>query len=208
MTLIEWALIADKWAEPLVTFRDEIIIENGGTIEERKLTIDRATRMLRHEDLGQDRAEEIFKYSDIKWDETPFDHILTATSDNCVIAMSGARKMNRWLRVGMHLYVLKRARREHRSLYWREGGFLQQHVTYAREHGLDGIFMSVFAHNKHLRAFVRYMNETARTLSPHSPISPVIRDLIAHPEPVEINFVPQHIFYLTVKKGARIEEAL
>ena len=163
-----WKTYYDRNAPEIFDFRLAIVLENGGVSDDLKLS---QHEIYKKYEGNRDAAEEIFKYSSSKWNDLLIDEIVAAEVNTKIIAISCIGKWKSWIRVGMHMYTLKSARKDHRSLYWREGGFLEQHVRSAILSSADGVFMSVYQHNKHLKAFVTYMKTTSRTLSPGSKIS-------------------------------------
>lgn len=108
-----------------------------------------------------EHVEEIYKFSKTKWLQLKCDKFLALLDDNQVVSISGVRTYsNQFVRLGMHYYTLKKFRRIHRSILWRSNGFLEQ--TLIDYPDKNDFFISIYSHNKKLKAWVKYLQNGMR----------------------------------------------
>lgn len=195
MTPFEIRAYSDSFHPDLTVFRERIYREdlNANT---RYIHSSAPTGEIKAS-VPAERAEDVYKFSFKKWNKTNFDRIYCVMDGGQVVGMSGTRKYGRYLRVSMHMYLLKRFRGKFINLKYLPGGYFERQVNYARELDLEAVFFSIFSHNDKTRALV--INHTRRKISSDLRNLHYPADLQRLSEPVMFKDVPQHIFYLPLK---------
>lgn len=191
--------------ETIYDLSEPRILEFRKTIYHEDLQLDMA---LIHEDrphkwwmanLPPDVAEDAYKYCDRKWNTVMFDNIECIIEDGKIVGMSGCRTYGGYLRVSMHLYLLKKFRAKYPGIKYLDGGYFDRHLEYARSQNNIGIFFTVYPYSKKLKALIS--NHTSRT------ISLVDKKYLKHMDKIEIkgtflfNDVPQTFFYYPITTG-------
>lgn len=156
---MKFVRIFDQNNVDLRKFRVQAIQECGGTSSDihlnggyKKIISELKTREL-------DRFEDIYKYTDEKWNQVEFDHIDTLYLENEIVCISGVKIYGKWARGAMFYFGLKEHRIRHASAFFRDNGGLDRLKEYSLSKGSDGIFISIYPHNNPLRVLSRRLKE-------------------------------------------------
>ena len=153
--------ISDLSDKRLVTFRENIFKEDLGL--DSKLIREDKPHSWWMENIPSKVAEDAFKYCDRKWNTVTFDNIEAIIEDGEIVGISGCKTYSKFLRTSMHLYLLKRVRSKYPGIKYIEGGWFERHIAYATKSNLSGLFFTVYAHSRKLKALIR--NHGAKTIS-------------------------------------------
>lgn len=138
----------DPFGDEVRAFRREIICTDEGSSD---IYLDEEIR------YSPGMSEEVWKFSMMKWNSLGLTDLHGAFVDGDLAAISGSKlygPLDRYLRVGMMYYVLKRFRKQVRSLLWRQDGFLDAALK-LHSGSLDYSFVSIYPHNKKLLAWCK-----------------------------------------------------
>lgn len=138
----------DPFGDEVYAFRREVICTDEG-YPERYLTED-----IKH---SPDIPEEVWKFSLRKWNSLWLTNLHGVFINGDLAAVSGSKlygPSKRYLRTGMMYYVLKRYRKDIRSMLWRSGGLLDSALDDHRGH-LDYSFVSIYPHNNKLMSWCK-----------------------------------------------------
>lgn len=196
-------LSLDRDDPKLKKFRSEVCQENGANFDylEKSLTYKESKDYFDSLECKGD-FEEVWKYGNTKWKQAQLLRVEAAVCNATgeVASISGCRMYSdNMMRVGMHLYTLKKYRKTCRNIQFDSEGFFYRHINFAREMGgVESLFMTVYAHNKKLESHVKNLGQ--KKMSPDGGRMSFIEDLIAVEEPLEFHSVPQHFFLYPLSK--------
>lgn len=176
----------DQWHSELSDFRNALCVELGA---------DDANSILRHEDIlsqfsNNKFAEEIYKFSNGKWDKTVFDSIECIKIDNKIVGISGSAVTGNAVRILMHRYSLLSARAIVNTHTWHSGGTIDRHNHYAKNLNKKSIYFTIYEHNRTLNAFSDYLKQKKTNKN-----KPMLGKFDFLPEPMMFNNVLQTVFY-------------
>lgn len=198
--------VLDRDDARIERFRLTVLHEDFACRPEEVDRLQRRSQFEREFGDGAD-TEEIFKFSRAKWDKSAFDSFAALVEGDEVLSAAGCKWYSpRFLRVGMHYYTLKRARRDHRSLLWRKGGFFDK--VRARYPAADAYFVTIYPHNAKLAAWVTRLREGGRFAQLGRANADVVERLEAFevlPDLVTFNDVPQ-LFMAHPGHGGRVPD--
>jgi hypothetical protein len=142
------------------------------------------------------KFEDIYRYTNKKWNSTNFDHIDTYWVDNEISCISGAVLYNNWIKGAVYHYNLKKYSVQTRTLFFQDNGMLDRLIEYACDKNLDGVFISIYPHNYKLTSLVNRMKNNLSI--PTTGNLNKIRSMKYYGSNV-INNVSQEIFYYPIK---------
>lgn len=177
--------------DKLLDFRYRVVLENGG----HKDVVDRPFEYEEIRRRYAENYEDIYKFSFSKWQQTQFDRLESVLCDGQVICISGAKIYGQWLRIAMHHYLLKDYRHSHRSLLFRQHGMFQRHVDFAQTCGLQGLFFTIYPHNRRLAKFSEFMKNIKDYPIANERLDQRMKNFCWLANTVEFHGVPQNIFY-------------
>lgn len=191
---MQFITLTNRFDERLTVFRRKLYAEFDVSADLLETEMSLAQVRATFPELPTAAVEEIYKYGLQKWSRTEFHRIEAAVDDEGVFSISGSREYGRGLlRVAMHHYTLQSHRRTHRSLFFRDGGFLSRHIRSSiEEAGSRFLFFSVYPHNDRLRTLVK--NMLGRRTSHEGLPMAHLKDFRPLGEPVLLHGVPQHLF--------------
>lgn len=137
----------------LTRFRENIFEEDLELPKEYMILIEK------NEHFGEDA----WKYCNKRWDNVGFDCIEAIVEDNEIVGMSGCKIYGEYLRTSMSLYLLKRVRAKYPGIKYLKGGWFERHMNYALQNNLSGMFFTVYAYSRKLKALIQ--NHRKRTIS-------------------------------------------
>lgn len=184
--------IFDKHHPDLIEFRERAIIECGGTKEHLTYTGYHSKFM---QMLDVKRKEDIYRFTDEKWNRTEFDHIdCHYADDGKITSISGALQYGQWMRGGIYHFALKEYTKKYPSrLFWKQG-HLERLYSYALEKDLNGVFISIYPHDRRLQALCKKLKDGSGIPTPTNNYK-LIRALKYRGNHV-FNDVPQEFFVL------------
>lgn len=155
-------------------------------------------------DLIKDNShgEDAWKYCNARWNSVAFDCIEAIIENEEIVGMSGCKIYGNYLRTSMSLYLLKRVRSKYPGIKYLKGGWFERHMEYANQKQCDGMFFTVYAYSKKLKALIA--NHRKRTISLVDKKHLLYMDDINEKGEYIFYGVPQTFFYYSLKKS--IEE--
>lgn len=184
----------DKNDINLYKFRENVIKECGGTSGD--VLIDYTLSKLKQKYPNNLKIEDLYRYTNKKWNLTNFDHIDTYWIDNEISCISGAVLYNNWIKGAVYHYNLKKYSVQNRTLFFQDNGMLDRLINYAVDKDLDGVFISIYPHNYKLNALVHRMKNNQSI--PTTGNLEKIRSMKYYGSKI-INNVQQEIFYYKIK---------
>ncbi len=145
--------ISDKWDARLTDFRKKIFEVDLGLSAE--LINNDKPHSWWLSNIEPKNAEDAFKYSNRKWHTVDFNNIEAIIENEAVVGISGCKAYGNFLRTSMHLYLLKSVRSVYPGIKYLKGGWFDRHVSHAVTRKYDGLFFTVYAHNKKLKGLIR-----------------------------------------------------
>jgi hypothetical protein len=95
--------------------------------------------------------EEIYKFSQIKWEQSAFGSIYGLEIDDEIVSISGTKiYSDLFVRLGMNYYTLRKFRSSARSIMWRTNGFVDKAI---KQFPQNHFFITIYAHNAKLQAW-------------------------------------------------------
>lgn len=188
--------IYDPWDYRITEFRKMIFTQDLG-LDQKTIEINEPYSWW-HENLNYKVFEDAFKYSNRKWKNTNFDNIEALIEKDKIVGISGCRIYNNFLRISMHLYLLKSVRSKYPGIKYLKGGWFERHLNYATKNKCDGIFFTVYAHNKKLKGLINNHRGKIISLIDKKHLL-YIHDVKEKGEYL-FNFVPQTFFYFPLTK--------
>ena len=165
--------IFDKYDPRLTQFRKNILLE-----------------------VNED-SEDYYKYSDKKWKNTDFFCIEAIIENSEIVGMSGCKWYDDYLRISMHLYLLKKVRAKYPGIKYLKGGWFERHLNMAENMGAKGIFFTVYAYSKKLQALIENHRKKTISLIDKKHLN-YIQDIAEKGEYI-FNNVPQTFFYYSIE---------
>lgn len=101
--------------------------------------------------------EEVWKFSKFKWESINFKSIFCLLHDEKVVAISGVKFYNNFIRVGMNYYILPEYKFLARSILWKKNGLLFNILK--KNPNISGYFISIYPHNNKLKSWVNALNK-------------------------------------------------
>ena len=151
--------------------------------------------------VGNDGAEDIYKFSQHKWDNTDFDSIEAMLYQGKIISISGCRSHGSSLRMLMNRYTLQAFRRTSNKHVWQVGGFIDRHLNYAASQGKSALFFTIYEHNLTLKTLASYFRKRKKNQR-----KPLLDKFRALNTAVMFNGVPQSIFYYLIDDAYNFTE--
>lgn len=146
--------------------------------------------------------EEVWKFSKKKWESINFKEIAALIINNNVVAISGAKYYNDFLRVGMNYYILPEYRKIARSILWNPQGFIDTHIS--DKLNLSGYFISIYPHNNKLKKWVDSLaNKTNFGQLCNTSALTKLNLLNISKNPIKFNGVSQYILYYMFDKNIK-----
>jgi hypothetical protein len=186
--------IFNKEDNNLLAFRRNVILEcNGDPLDAE---VDYFYSKLKEKYKNNPKIEDIYRYTNKKWNETNFDHVDTYWINNEISCISGSVIYNNWIKGAVYHYNLKKYSVQTRTLFFQDNGMLDRLIEYANDKNLDGVFISIYPHNYKLSALVTRMKNDLSI--PTTGNLNKIRSMKYYGSNV-INNVSQEIFYYPIK---------
>jgi hypothetical protein len=179
----------DKWDSNLSEFRKKLCIELGAKDELSELS----HNQLLKEFSNSEFAEEIYKFSNRKWNQTHFDCIEAIKIDNSIVGISGCAAYKNSVRILMHRYSLLSARKLANTYTWHKNGVIDRHFEYAKSENKKVIFFTIYEHSKTLNTFSRYLRQRKSNKN-----KPLLGKFEYFNKPVLFNNVLQNVFYYKI----------
>lgn len=147
--------IFDKNHPDLTTFRQKAIEECGGHVSHLTLTGSYSNITTLLKEYGAHRIEDIYRFTDEKWNRTGFDFIDAHYSNGVITNIAGAKQYGLWMRGAIYHFGLREYSKKHPSVLFQPNGQLDSLIKYASEKKLNGIFISIYPHESRLKALSR-----------------------------------------------------
>ena len=152
--------IFDKNHNDLTKFRISAIEECGGRAEQLTLTGSYKDIINKLEKHGAHRPEDIYRFIDEKWNRTNFDHVdVNYADDGNITNISGALVYNNWMRGAIYHFGLRKYSKQYPTILFRHEGQLGRLMEYSKNKKLDGIFISIYPHEKRLETLCHRLKE-------------------------------------------------
>lgn len=148
--------IYNKNHDDLYKFRISAIEECGGDARHVMMqsSYDNIVKVLNR--YGATRTEDIYRFTEGKWNSTEFDFIdCHYANDGNISNISGAKQYNSWLRFGIYHFGLKKYSNQYPSILFQPNGHLQRVIQYGIENQLTGVFINIYPHTRRLYALCR-----------------------------------------------------
>jgi hypothetical protein len=148
--------IYDKYHSDLYKFRMSAIHECGGASKHIMMQSSHKNIIKVLKEHGVHRIEDIYRFTESKWQTTEFNFIDAHYADDGNITnISGAKHYNNWLRGGIYHFGLKAYSKQYPSILFQPNGHLQRLINYSIQQELSGIFISIYPHTRRLQALCR-----------------------------------------------------
>lgn len=187
----------DKDANDLLDFRKRIFTNDLNC--DLKNLVEPKNQIEIKNSVAPENGEDAYKFSFGKWNQTQFDAIFALMDEERIVGVSGCKSYGPYLRISMHMYLLKAFRGKYINLKYCEGGFVDHQIEWAQERGLKALFFTIYPHNRKTRALLK--NHQDRTISTASKSE--IRHkskFLLWPEPLLFNQVEQYFFYMSLQE--------
>lgn len=181
----------DKWDFDLTHFRHKVYNELGASA-----SIDFSYNELVNKFYNNKFIEEIYKFSNKKWDKTYFDCIEAIKINDQIVGISGAAIHNNSVRILMHRYSLFEFRQIANNYTWHKDGVIDQHLDYAKNINKQAIFFTIYEHNKTLKVFSNYLKKRKSNKN-----KPLLGKFEYFNKPVLFNNTLQTIFYYKINSN-------
>lgn len=196
--------------ETIFDVNDERLTKFRDTIFEEDLKLDKMHRSMPENDLKNNVKgkiyEDAWKYSDDKWYRVGFDRIDAIIEDGEIVGMSGSRMYGDYMRISMHLYLLKRVRKKYPGIKYLKNGWFDRQLSYGKESNIKGLFFTVYAYSKKLQGLINNHRGKIISLVDKSHLL-YINDVHDVGEYM-FNRVPQTFFYYKINDEFSIDEIL
>ena len=169
----EIKIIYDRYDPALTVFREKVLAEKNS-------------------------PEDEYKFSNDKWSKLNLFAIEAIIENNEIIGISGCGWYENYLRTSMNLYILKPYRSKYPGIKYKKNGWFDRHIAMAEKFGAYGLFFTVYAYSKKLKALIA--NHRKKT------ISLIDKKYLLHMDKIEekgeyiFNNVPQTFFYYPLEK--------
>ena len=148
--------IYNKDHDDLYKFRISAIKECGGDAKHVMMSTPYPNIVNVLTAYGAHRIEDIYRFTNSKWQTTDFDFIdAHYAEDGNITNISGAKQYNNWLRGGIYHFGLKAYSKQYPSILFQNLGHLQRLIEYSTQHHLNGVFISIYPHTTRLQALCR-----------------------------------------------------
>jgi hypothetical protein len=148
--------IYNKNYNDLYKFRISAIEECGGNAKHVIMQSSHKNIIKVLKEYGVHRIEDIYRFTNSKWQTTDFDFIdAHYAEDGNITNISGAKQYNNWLRGGIYHFGLKAYSKQYPSVLFQNNGHLQRLIDYCKEENLNGVFISIYPHTTRLQALCR-----------------------------------------------------
>jgi len=141
----------------LTKFRKAAILDCGGNETDIELSDGHTAILEQLTDRNIKEAEEIYRYTNDKWYSTEFESVDAFYVDDQIVGISGSKIYGNWMRGAMYYYQLKHTRKDHSTLFFRDGGQLPRLIEHAKELGCYGVFITIWPHSSQLKALTKRM---------------------------------------------------
>ena len=186
----------DPFSEEVYRFRKEIITvdENYADITCLEKSIERTPNM----------PEEVWKFSTRKWNKIGLTQLHGVFVENELAGISGCRLYGngKFLRLGMHYYVLKKFRKYCRSWLWKPNGMLETALKNFND--IDYSFVTIYPHNSRLQKWCEALirgNRYGQIGNGKEHID-LLKSYSMQDKPIYFNNVPQYVLYRQEKDNA------
>lgn len=179
----------DKWHPELTEFRKTLCMEIGAKNELSTLS----HKNLHIQYANNNFAEEIYKFSNGKWNQTKFDAIECIKINGKIVGISGCAVNDNSVRILMHRYSLLSARPIANIYTWHENGTIDRHHNYAKSLDKKAIYFTIYEHNTTLKLFSDYLKQRKTNKR-----KPMLGKFDFFAEPVLFNNVLQTVFYYKI----------
>lgn len=142
--------------------------------------------------------EDNYKFSNAKWDKLNLFAIEAIIENDEIIGISGCGWYGNYLRTSMNLYILKPYRSKYPGVKYIKNGWFDRHIRMAEQWGGDGLFFTVYAYSKKLKALIA--NHGKKTISLVDKKHLLYMDKIKEKGEYIFNSVPQTFFYYPITK--------
>jgi len=143
-------------------------------------------------------GEDAWKYCNARWNNVGFNCIEAIIENEEIVGMSGCKLYGNYLRTSMSLYLLKRVRSKYPGIKYIKGGWFERHMSYAKQNNCDGMFFTVYAYSKKLKALIS--NHRKRTISLVDKKHLLYMEDIHEKGEYVFYSVPQTFFYYSLNK--------
>ena len=206
MHILNIQRFTDPMDSRITDFRRKVCEENGAKSDYLNKNLDYKSTVKYVNQLSPPKNfEEIWKYGNTKWIVTKFDAFECVVYNSLIISVSGCKiYTNKMLRVSMHLYTLTNYRKICRNFQFRENGFFQRHIEFAKTVGnIECLFMTIYPYNKKLKAHIH--NLAYRKINPDGQKikTKFIDELQFIENPIIFHNVPQYFFLYPLSKRFR-----
>ena len=179
----------DPFSQEVFNFRKEIIKVDEGNLDSSCLE--------KNIDRTSDMPEEVWKFSNRKWNKIGLTKLHGVFVDNDLAGISGCRVYgnDNLLRLGMHYYVLKKYRRTCRSWLWKPGGMLETALSDFEK--IDYSFVTIYPHNSRLKKWCEALKRGTRygQIGNGKNHINLLNSYTMRDKPISFNGVPQYVLY-------------
>ena len=145
-------LMLDKNDQKVTEFREKIFTEDLKLpIEYMNYDIDKLKKVTNNE-LSEEEYQNAYKASHVKWERENLDKVWIMPN---VGISCGCIYDDKRYRGGYLTYILKDKRLSHRSILWKEFGFISMQCIRAIELGKEELFLTVYEYNRRMSAQIR-----------------------------------------------------
>jgi len=153
-TLPKYLRQFNKHHPDITKFRISAIEECGGNKEYLNYSYEQVMNSDAH------RKEDIWRFTDIKWNETDFDHIdCHYGEDGNITCISGAVIIGDWIKGAVYHFGLRKYAKQYPSrLFWPDG-LLDRLIEYAEISYKLGVFITIFPHEPRLKTLCKKLKD-------------------------------------------------
>lgn len=190
--IIKQVLINDS---QLFDFRKKVIYEDCKNFPSDVLENKYKFNILKNI-VNNETFEDGYRFTYLKFIETEWYQLLGQFFQNEMVAFSGSILHDRYLKVGVFHYFLKKYRHisELRGSLFRKDGFIDTHIKLSSFNiNLKGVFFTVYTHNKQLQRYVNYLKEKKFVIEKHDMFN---LKLVQYGGIVTYKQIEQHLFYI------------
>jgi hypothetical protein len=195
--LITFETYTDKWHYDITDFRNKVCQELGANDAQEMLSHKQTLEKYKKNNF----AEEIYKFSNKKWDQTHFDSIETIKLESKIVGISGCAIYGNTVRILMHRYSLHSARLVANTYTWHKGGVIDRHLEYAIKNNKSALFFTIYEHNATLNTFVKYLRKKK-----YNKNKPLLGKFDELPGGAMVNNTMQSVFYYNIDSNYSFSE--